>query len=97
MAEVPLSKAPNPHLHPRLLWVMKVHQVTVDLYLEDVILDSINQMAKAQAREESHHMAEELNITYPMEKMSETEQSLYCFLNPMLQIKVCYMYSKSLE
>lgn len=49
---------------------MKVHQATVDLYLEDVILDSINQTAEAQAREEVHHMAEELNnITYAMEEM----------------------------
>lgn len=49
---------------------MKVHQATVDLYLEDVIVDSINQTAEAQAREEIHHMAEELNnITYAMEEM----------------------------
>lgn len=48
---------------------MKVHQATVDLYLEDVILDSIDQTAEAQAREEIHHMAEELNnITYAMEE-----------------------------
>lgn len=49
---------------------MKVHQATVDLYLEDVIVDNINQTAEAQAREEIHHMAEELNnITYAMEEM----------------------------
>ncbi|KAF5890355.1 protein MAATS1, partial [Clarias magur] len=70
--------------------VMKVHQATVDLYLEDVILDNIDQTAEAQAREEIHHMAEELNnITYAMEETRNTEQSedivaelVYSFLIP---------------
>ncbi|MCJ8732841.1 hypothetical protein PDJAM_G00215890 [Pangasius djambal] len=70
--------------------VMKVHQATVDLYLEDVILDSINQTAEAQARDEIHHMAEELNnITYAMEEMRNNVQSeeivaqlVYSFLIP---------------
>lgn len=49
--------------------VVKVHQDTVDMYLEDVILGSINQTADAQAREEIHRKAEELNnITYAMEE-----------------------------
>lgn len=48
---------------------MKVHQVTVDVYLENVILDSINQTVEAQAREEIHRMAEEFNnIAYAMEE-----------------------------
>ncbi|XP_017325120.1 cilia- and flagella-associated protein 91 [Ictalurus punctatus] len=70
--------------------VMKVHQATVDLYLEDVIVDNINQTAEAQAREEIHHMAEELNnITYAMEEMRNNMQSeeivaqlVYGFLIP---------------
>lgn len=46
-----------------------MHQGTVDMYLEDVILGSINQTADAQAREEIHRKAEELNnITYAMEE-----------------------------
>jgi len=53
-----------------------VHQDTVDIYLEDVILGSINQTADALAREEIHRQAEELNnITYAME---ETYVSLEC-------------------
>ncbi|XP_060786401.1 cilia- and flagella-associated protein 91-like [Neoarius graeffei] len=56
--------------------VMKVHQATVDLYLEDVILVSIDQTAEAQARKEIHHMAEELNnITYAMEETRNNMQS----------------------
>ncbi|XP_053352971.1 cilia- and flagella-associated protein 91 [Clarias gariepinus] len=70
--------------------VIKVHQATVDLYLEDVILNSVDQTAEAQAREEIHHMAEELNnITYAMEEMRNFEQSeeivaqlVYSFLIP---------------
>lgn len=49
--------------------MVKVHQDTVDMYLEDVILGSINQTADAQAREEVHRKAEELNnVTYAMEE-----------------------------
>ncbi|XP_060786404.1 cilia- and flagella-associated protein 91-like isoform X2 [Neoarius graeffei] len=73
--------------------VMKVHQATVDLYLEDVILDSIDQTAEAQAREEIHHMAEELNnITYTMEETRNNMQSeeivaqlVHSFLIPEVQ------------
>lgn len=40
------------------------------MYLEDVIPGSINQTADAQAKEEIHCKAEELNnITYAMEEM----------------------------
>ncbi|TUJ74862.1 Cilia- and flagella-associated protein 91 [Bagarius yarrelli] len=56
--------------------VVKVHQATVDLYLEDVILGSIDETAEAQAREEIHHMAEELNnITYAMEETMDNMQA----------------------
>uniref|UniRef100_A0A8C2BFX2 Cilia- and flagella-associated protein 91 n=1 Tax=Cyprinus carpio TaxID=7962 RepID=A0A8C2BFX2_CYPCA len=49
--------------------VVKMHQDTVDMYLEDVILGCINQTADAQAREEVHRKAEELNnVTYAMEE-----------------------------
>ncbi|GAA6088714.1 cilia- and flagella-associated protein 91-like [Tachysurus ichikawai] len=72
---------------------MKVHQATVDLYLEDVILHSIDKTAEAQAREEIHQFAEELNnITYAMEEMRNNEQSeeivaqlVYSFLIPEVQ------------
>ncbi|KAK7168742.1 hypothetical protein R3I93_004903 [Phoxinus phoxinus] len=73
--------------------VVKVHQDTVDMYLEDVILGSINQTADAQAREEIHRQAEELdNITHAMEETRSSQQSeeivaelVYRFLIPEVQ------------
>uniref|UniRef100_A0A8C2BY39 Cilia- and flagella-associated protein 91 n=1 Tax=Cyprinus carpio TaxID=7962 RepID=A0A8C2BY39_CYPCA len=72
--------------------VVKVHQDTVDMYLEDVILGSINQTADAQAREEIHCKAEELNnITYSMEEMNSQQSEetvaelIYRFLIPEVQ------------
>ncbi|XP_052420496.1 cilia- and flagella-associated protein 91 [Carassius gibelio] len=73
--------------------VVKMHQDTVDMYLEDVILGSINQTADAQAREEIHRTAEELNnITYAMEETRNSQQSeeivaelVYRFLIPEVQ------------
>ncbi|XP_072541115.1 cilia- and flagella-associated protein 91 isoform X2 [Salminus brasiliensis] len=70
--------------------VMKVHQATVDLYLEDMILGTIEQTAEAQAREEIHRRAQELNdITYAMEETRSIAQSeeivaelVYSFLIP---------------
>ncbi|XP_017568957.1 cilia- and flagella-associated protein 91 [Pygocentrus nattereri] len=70
--------------------VVKVHQATVDLYLEDVILGTIERTAESQAREEIHRMAEELNnITYAMEETRNNAQSeeivaelVYSFLIP---------------
>lgn len=57
--------------------VVKVHQATVDLYLEDIILGTIEQTAEAQAREEIHRMAQELNdITYTLEETYVKLQSL---------------------
>ncbi|RXN18161.1 MAATS1 [Labeo rohita] len=72
---------------------VKVHQDTVDMYLEDVILGSINQTADAQAREEIHRKAEELNnITYAIEETRNSQQSeeivaelVYRFLIPEVQ------------
>uniref|UniRef100_A0A673JYQ1 Cilia- and flagella-associated protein 91 n=1 Tax=Sinocyclocheilus rhinocerous TaxID=307959 RepID=A0A673JYQ1_9TELE len=73
--------------------VVRMHQDTVDMYLEDVILGSINQTADAQAREEIHRKAEELNnITYAMEETRNSQQSeeivaelVYRFLIPEVQ------------
>ncbi|XP_051564471.1 cilia- and flagella-associated protein 91 [Myxocyprinus asiaticus] len=73
--------------------VVKVHQDTVDMYLEDVILCSINQTADAQAREEIHRMAEELNnIVYATEQTRSSRQSeeivaelIYRFLIPEVE------------
>ncbi|XP_016306325.1 protein MAATS1 [Sinocyclocheilus anshuiensis] len=73
--------------------VVRMHQDTVDMYLEDVILGSINQTADAQAREEIHRKAEELNnITYAMKETRNSQQSeeivaelVYRFLIPEVQ------------
>ncbi|KAG7330870.1 hypothetical protein KOW79_004839 [Hemibagrus wyckioides] len=70
--------------------VTKVHQSTVDLYLEDVILKSIDQTAEAQAREEIQKFADELdNLAYAMEETRTNEQTeeivaehVYGFLIP---------------
>ncbi|KAI7808945.1 putative protein MAATS1, partial [Triplophysa rosa] len=76
--------------------VVKIHHDTVDMYLEDVILYSINLTADAQARKEIHHMAEELNnITYAMEETRNSQQSeefvaelVYRFLIPEVEKRV---------
>lgn len=49
--------------------MVQVHQETVDLYLEDVILGTMEQTADQQAREEIHRQAQEVNdIAYAMEE-----------------------------
>lgn len=49
--------------------VVQVHQETVDLYLEDIILGSVEHLADQQAREEIHKKAKELNdIAYAIEE-----------------------------
>lgn len=49
--------------------VVQVHQETVDLYLEDIILETLEQTADQQAREEIHRRAKEVNdIAYAMEE-----------------------------
>ncbi|KAL4656997.1 protein MAATS1 [Arapaima gigas] len=73
--------------------VVQVHQETVDLYLEDIILGTIEQTADNQAREEIHKMAEEVNnIAYAMEETRTKLQSeeivaelVYSFLIPEVQ------------
>ena len=50
------------------LQVVKVHQTTVDTYLENIILDSVDMTADAQARMEVMDMAERINdVAYEME------------------------------
>lgn len=49
--------------------VVQVHQETVDLYLEDIILGTLEQTADQQAREEIRKRAKEVNdIAYAMEE-----------------------------
>ncbi|XP_053733216.1 cilia- and flagella-associated protein 91 isoform X1 [Synchiropus splendidus] len=73
--------------------VVQVHQETVDSYLEDVILDAVDQTADKQAREEVHKMAREVNdIAYAMEESRNTHQPeeivselVYSFLIPEVE------------
>ncbi|KAM4684261.1 LOW QUALITY PROTEIN: cilia- and flagella-associated protein 91 [Amazona ochrocephala] len=70
--------------------VVKVHQSTVDSYLEDIILSSMEDTAEEQAREEIQRMAVEINdIAYKMESCRTHLQSeeivaemVYDFLIP---------------
>uniref|UniRef100_UPI003AABEBDA cilia- and flagella-associated protein 91 isoform X2 n=1 Tax=Centroberyx gerrardi TaxID=166262 RepID=UPI003AABEBDA len=70
--------------------VVQVHQDTVDLYLEDIILGTVEQTADQQAREEIRRMASEVNnIAYDMEESRNNLQSeeivselVYSFLIP---------------
>ncbi|XP_071806204.1 cilia- and flagella-associated protein 91-like isoform X2 [Asterias amurensis] len=48
--------------------VVKVHQISVDTYLEDVILSSMDNTADKQAREEIQQMAQQINqVAYDIE------------------------------
>ena len=48
---------------------MKVHQDTVDTYLEDIILSSIDATADGQARTEIQSLADKINdVAYEMEE-----------------------------
>ncbi|KAM6288722.1 cilia- and flagella-associated protein 91 [Spheniscus humboldti] len=70
--------------------VVKVHQSTIDSYLEDIILSSMENTAEEQAREEIQRMAVEVNdIAYEMESRRTRLQSeeivaelVYDFLIP---------------
>ena len=59
--------------------VVKVHQTTVDAYLEDIVSSAIDRTANAQAREEVQRMAAVIN-----DAAYEAEQRL------LLQVCVCY-------
>lgn len=73
--------------------VVRVHQSTVDTYLEDIILSATDSTADEQAREEIQKMAEEINdIAYEMETRKTRLQSeeivaelVYSFLIPEVQ------------
>ncbi|XP_075761602.1 cilia- and flagella-associated protein 91 isoform X1 [Pelodiscus sinensis] len=73
--------------------VVKVHQSTVDSYLEDVILNSMENTAEEKAREEIQKVAVEINdIAYEMESCRTHLQSeeivaelVYGFLIPEVQ------------
>ncbi|XP_023140479.2 cilia- and flagella-associated protein 91 [Amphiprion ocellaris] len=70
--------------------VVQVHQESVDLYLEDIILGTLDQVAEQQAREEIHKRAKEVNdVAYAMEESRNNLQSeeivselVYSFLIP---------------
>ena len=48
--------------------VVKVHQNSVDNYLEDIIMHSVDMTADGQAREEIKELAEKINdVAYEME------------------------------
>ncbi|XP_053154496.1 cilia- and flagella-associated protein 91 isoform X2 [Hemicordylus capensis] len=73
--------------------VVKVHQSTVDSYLEDVLLSSMEHTAEEQAREEIRRRAVEVNnIAYEIEERRTYLQSeeivaelVYSFLIPEVQ------------
>lgn len=56
--------------------VVKVHQSTVNTYLEDIIMGAIDKTAEEQARKEIQEQAEKINqIAYDMEKTRTRLQS----------------------
>ncbi|KAI4805531.1 hypothetical protein KUCAC02_010136 [Chaenocephalus aceratus] len=73
--------------------VVQVHQETVDLYLEDIILGTLEQTADEQAREEIRRRAKEVNdIAYAMDESRNNLQSeeivselVYSFLIPEVE------------
>ncbi|XP_053185008.1 cilia- and flagella-associated protein 91 [Scomber japonicus] len=73
--------------------VVQVHQETVDLYLEDIILGTLEGTADQQAREEIRRMAKEVNdIAYAVEESRNSLQSeeivselVYSFLIPEVE------------
>ncbi|XP_053561762.1 cilia- and flagella-associated protein 91 [Bombina bombina] len=73
--------------------VVNIHQRTVDSYLEDIILHSVEHTAEEQAREEIQQKAKEINdIAYEMENSRSRLQSeeivaemVYSFLIPEVQ------------
>ncbi|OWF41651.1 cilia- and flagella-associated protein 91-like isoform X2 [Mizuhopecten yessoensis] len=72
---------------------VKVHQISVDTYLEDIILGSIDKTADIQARSEISEKATMINdLAYEMEdKRTELQSSeivadlVHCFLIPEVQ------------
>ncbi|NXI46643.1 CFA91 protein, partial [Galbula dea] len=78
--------------------VVKVHQSTIDSYLEDIILSSMENTAEEQAREEIQRMAVEINdIAYEMESRYVIKWHIRGWLQQFrtcLTICICgYMYN----
>ncbi|KAL6100955.1 cfap91 [Pungitius sinensis] len=73
--------------------VVQVHQETVDLYLEDIILGTVEQTVDKKAREDIHRRAKEVNdIAYAVEESRNSLQSeeivselMYSFLIPEVE------------
>ncbi|KAM9850139.1 cilia- and flagella-associated protein 91-like [Aulostomus maculatus] len=73
--------------------MVQIHQETVDLYLEDIILETLEQTADQEAREEIRRMAKEVNdIAYAIEESRNNLQSeeivselVYSFLIPEVE------------
>ncbi|XP_076457468.1 cilia- and flagella-associated protein 91-like [Babylonia areolata] len=73
--------------------VIKVHQSTVDTYLEDIILGAVDKTADTQAREEIKQQADRINnIAYEVEDRRTQLESeeivadlVHCFLLPEVQ------------
>ncbi|NXJ82724.1 CFA91 protein, partial [Trogon melanurus] len=66
-----------------LFQVVKVYQSTIDSYLEDIILSSMENTAEEQAREEVQRMAEEINdIAYEMESRYVIKRHIRGCLQP---------------
>ncbi|KAK7106474.1 cilia- and flagella-associated protein 91-like isoform X2 [Littorina saxatilis] len=73
--------------------VVKVHQCTVDTYLEDIILGSVDKTADTQARQEIHQQADQINdVAHEIEdKRTQLDSEeivadlVHCFLLPEVQ------------
>ncbi|KAL8577811.1 hypothetical protein ACOMHN_054561 [Nucella lapillus] len=73
--------------------VIKVHQTTVDTYLQDVILGAVDTTADTQAREEIKKQADQINdVAYDIEERRTQLESeeivadlVHCFLLPEAQ------------
>lgn len=73
--------------------VVKVHQQSVDTYLEDVILKAVDKTADTQAREEIRKLADQINdVAYDIENKRTSLESeeivadlVHCFLLPEVQ------------
>jgi len=49
--------------------LMKIHQTTVDTYLEDIVMDAVDGTADEQARNEIRELADKINdVAYEMEE-----------------------------
>ena len=49
--------------------LLKIHQTTVDTYLEDIIMTSVDDTADEQARDEIRALADKINdVAYEMEE-----------------------------